>query len=126
MSDLQPRAEVRSQKALLKAQLEYLVQQDKTENPAIYDSKRSESSSRALLSPFLAVLPYFAFVELPSTFGVSTGASVWAWGIGLLPFAVFAARFANVDRLTYQQRHDAATVNEMREKEQDLLGSSSS
>lgn len=92
-----------------RVQLKGLIQQDKAENPAVYDRKRSESGSSALLSPFLALLPYFVFVELPSTFGVSTGASIWTWGIGLLPFAVFAARFANVDRMTYLSRQRSET-----------------
>lgn len=94
----------RHSRAERRTEIKGLIRRDKAEDPAVYDSKRSESASRALLSPFLALLPYFVFVELPSTFGVSTGAFVWAWGIGLLPFAVFSARFANVDRLTYLSR----------------------
>ena len=95
---------VRSEAAPRRAEIKGLILKDKAENPAIYDSERSKSGILAFQTPFLAVLPYFAFVELPSTFGVSTGASVWAWGIGLLPFAVSAAKFANVDRLTYMDR----------------------
>jgi len=99
---------VRSEAAPRRPEIKGLILKDKAENPAIYDSERSKSGILVFQTPFLAVLPYFALVEIPSRFGLSTGASGWVWGVGLLPFAVYAARFGHVDRLTYQKRHGQA------------------